>query len=123
MITIKPDNVEKHLCIVCDKLINTSSYWECKKCNKICQIIVTSTTESDLTEIKSTCCQDEVDDHQNITCSELCHYRFVKKMLEEFGEYKKITDTNSGKSYKVPTKLIIEEGVRQEQLKNFPLWE
>ncbi len=43
-------------------------------------------------------------------------------MLAEFGNYKKITDEDSGLSYKVPTKQIVEEGITQDQLKNFPFW-
>jgi len=44
-------------------------------------------------------------------------------MIEEFGEYKKITDETSGISYKVSTKQIIEEGITQDQLKDFSLWD
>jgi len=74
-------------------------------------------------DIKSACCDADVLNHQNITCSEECHSKFVEKMLDEFGEYKKITDNVSGLTYKVPTKQIVEKGITQEQLKDFPLWD
>jgi hypothetical protein len=48
--------------------------------------------------------------------------KFAEKMIsEEYGEFKKITDHN-GISYKVPTIVIIREGVREEDLHHFPLW-
>lgn len=78
--------------------------------------------KSNLEDIKSACCDADVNNHQNITCSDECHYKFIEKMLEEFGEYKKITDETSGISYKVPTRQIVEEGITQNQLKNFPVW-
>ncbi len=122
MITINPDNVQKHLCVVCDKFIDRGSYWQCSKCNKVCQITMTDIEKPNLEDIKSACCDVDVLNHQNITCSEECHSKFVEKMLAEFGNYKKITDEDSGLSYKVPTKQIVEEGITQDQLKNFPFW-
>jgi hypothetical protein len=122
MITIKPDNVQKHLCVICDKFIDRGSYWQCKKCNKVCQITMTDIEKPKLEDIKSACCDADVNNHQNITCGDDCHSKFVEKMLVEFGDYKKITDESSGISYKVPTKQIVEEGITQKQLKDFPVW-
>jgi hypothetical protein len=122
MITIKPDNVQKHLCVICDKFIDRGSYWQCSKCDKVCQITMTDIENPRLEDIKSACCNVDVINHQNITCSEQCHITFVEKMLTEFGDYKKITDGNSGISYKVPSRLIIEKGIKQDQLKDFPVW-
>lgn len=48
--------------------------------------------------------------------------KFAEKMInEEFGEFKKVTDHN-GISYKVPTIVIMREGVKEEDLHHFPLW-
>ena len=48
--------------------------------------------------------------------------KFAEKMIsEEFGEFKKVTDHN-GTSYKVPTIVIMREGVKEEDLHHFPLW-
>ena len=44
-----------------------------------------------------------------------------KTIKEDYGEFKKITDHN-GISYKVPTIVIIREGVKEEDLHHFPLW-
>ena len=48
--------------------------------------------------------------------------KFAEKMIsEEYGEFKKVTDHN-GISYKVPTIVIMREGIREEDLHHFPLW-
>lgn len=44
-----------------------------------------------------------------------------KYIIEEYGEFKKITDHN-GISHKVPTIVIYREGIREQELHNFPLW-
>lgn len=123
MIAIKAENVQRHLCVICDTFIELGSYWKCKNCQKVCQISVTDFEKSMMKEIKSACCDADVFNHQKITCSDNCHTKFVEQMIEKFGENKKITDETSGLSYKVPTRLIIEEGISQGQLKNFPFWE
>lgn len=56
------------------------------------------------------------------TCSEDCHEKFVHLVEEEFGKYKKVVDITTGKAYRVPTRFIIEEGLKYEQLKEFPEW-
>ena len=43
-------------------------------------------------------------------------------MLQEHGLFKKVVDIESGIAYKIPTRLIIEEGLRQKDLKNYPTW-
>lgn len=58
-----------------------------------------------------------------MTCSKICHDKYVIQMIEEYGLFKKVIDATSGIAYKVPTRLIIEEGVKQEDLKNYSLWE
>jgi hypothetical protein len=58
-----------------------------------------------------------------LTCSSECHEKLVKQIEKEFGEFKKVTDAISGISYKVPTRYIIEKGVKQSELSNFPVWE
>jgi len=123
MISITPENVKRHLCVICDKFIELGSYWQCKKCKKVCQLIINDIEKSNLKDVKSACCNTDVNNHQKLTCSDKCHDKFVNRMLQEFGEYKKITDEDTQISYKVPTKQIIEEGITYDQLKDFPLWE
>lgn len=48
--------------------------------------------------------------------------RFAEKMIEkEYGEFKKVIN-HKGIAYKVPTIVIIREGIREKELDQFPLW-
>jgi len=48
--------------------------------------------------------------------------RFAEKQInEKYGEFKKVFNHN-GVAYKVPTAVIIREGVKEQDLVNFPLW-
>lgn len=44
------------------------------------------------------------------------------ELIKRYGEFKKVMDMESGKSHKVPTVVIIREGINQHDLKNFPEW-
>ena len=70
-------------------------------------------------------CKISLDSSSNhkITCSDDCHEKFIQNMLEEYGTYKKVIDQDSGIAYRIPTRLIIEEGLRQQDLKNYPRWD
>ena len=59
----------------------------------------------------------------HITCSEGCHKVFVRNIELEFGDYKKVVDVTTGLVYKVPTRHIVEKGLRFSELKDFPLWD
>ena len=49
--------------------------------------------------------------------------KFAEKIIiKDYGEFKKVTD-HRGVSYKVPTIVIIREGIKEEELSQFPLWE
>lgn len=49
--------------------------------------------------------------------------RLAEQTLKEnFGEFKKVFDHN-GIAYKVPIVVIAREGIREDELKKFPLWE
>jgi len=48
--------------------------------------------------------------------------RFAEKqIIEKFGEFKKVID-HRGIAYKVPTIVIIREGIKENELNQFPLW-
>ncbi len=48
--------------------------------------------------------------------------KYTEKIIKEnFGEFKKVTN-HKGISYKVPTAVIIREGIKEEELLHFPLW-
>jgi len=40
----------------------------------------------------------------------------------QFGKYKRVVDIETGKTHKVPTRYILEHGLRWSELKNFPEW-
>ncbi|MDH5440036.1 MAG: hypothetical protein OEZ48_08520 [Candidatus Bathyarchaeota archaeon] len=43
--------------------------------------------------------------------------------MKEFGEFKKIVDVETGTAYKVPTREVLERGLRWEDLKKYPKWD
>jgi len=45
-----------------------------------------------------------------------------KNIIKDYGEFKKVTD-HKGVSYKVPVIVIIREGIKEEELHQFPLWD
>ncbi len=55
-----------------------------------------------------------------LTCSDVCHEEFILRLEKRFGVYKKVVDLETGKTHKVPTRDIIEKGLKQEDLKNYP---
>jgi len=58
-----------------------------------------------------------------LTCSEECHEKLIEILIKKFGECKKVVDAETGKAYKVPTRDILEKGLRYGDLINYPLWE
>ena len=48
---------------------------------------------------------------------------FIQRLIEEFGEFKKVCSMVTGKCYRVPTRHIIENGLTHDQLVQFPEWE
>jgi hypothetical protein len=46
----------------------------------------------------------------------------VERLEREFGTHKKVTDLETGKMYRVPTRDIIEGELVQQDLKYFPEW-
>jgi hypothetical protein len=57
-----------------------------------------------------------------LTCSDDCHEKFVYRLEQEYGIYKKVVNLETGKTHKVPIRDIIEGGLRQIDLKNYPEW-
>jgi len=106
---------------MCKAILKSSGYYLCKKCNKVCQITHTVISE-DIMDVKSICCNSDVVINNKITCSDFCHNQYILKKIDEDGLFKKVVDLDSGITYRVPTRLLIEEGLRQEDLKNFPVW-
>ena len=55
-----------------------------------------------------------------MTCSDSCHKRFIKFCEGQYGVIKKVVDQTTGISYKVPTKDIVEKGLKWEDLTKYP---
>lgn len=49
-----------------------------------------------------------------------CKYA-EKTIIKQYGEFRKVTD-HKGISYKVPTIVIMREGIKEDELSQFPLW-
>ncbi len=61
--------------------------------------------------------------HEWLTCGDDCHEKAVDFIESQVGHYKKVVDAESGNVYKVPVRDIIELGLKQQDLKNYPPWD
>jgi len=59
---------------------------------------------------------------RELTCSDGCHEELVRQLIASFGEFKKVVRQSTGVAYKVPTRDIIERGLKEEELDQYPLW-
>ncbi len=126
-VQINFENVKSHKCVVCGNPSGPELY-TCLKCNKPCLPVyenpVKQGTENEfiVLDIKSNCCNYDVEILSRVTCSYDCHEKLVKHIENEFGESKKVIDQESGISYRVPTRDIIEKGLTQKDLSKYPIW-
>ena len=67
-------------------------------------------------------CQKHYDGGRELTCSDQCHQELVRRLIADFGEFKKVVRQSTGVAYKVPTGDIIESGLREEELDRYPVW-
>lgn len=114
-------NVKDNLCVVCKISLDSQSYYKCNQCYQICKVTHTIISK-EIMDVKSGCCNADIESHTKITCGNYCHEKFILKMIHEHGLYKKVIDQESSIAYKIPTRLIIEDGLRQQDLKNYPRW-
>jgi len=123
---IKFGNIEKGLCVICERHIETPVVWICGRCLKPCEVdtsrILENKGDKMLIDAKSRCCNADIRSIGRVTCSEKCHDRFVKKLEMEFGEVKQVIDSTTGIAYKVPTRDIIERGLIWQDLPKYPQW-
>ncbi len=68
-------------------------------------------------------CHGEYESGRELTCSDECHAELVKRLIARFGEFKKVVRQSTGIAYKVPIRDIIERGIREQDLDQYPLWE
>ena len=49
--------------------------------------------------------------------------QIISRLIEQFGEFKKIVRMSTGEAFKVPTRDIIEKGIQEQELDKYPKWE
>jgi hypothetical protein len=47
----------------------------------------------------------------------------IQELIARFGEFKKVVRMHTGVAYKVPTRAILEKGIKEQDLDRYPLWE
>ena len=65
-------------------------------------------------------CGASLGEVSKVTCSDDCHETLIQKLELTFGNYKKVTDLETMKVHNVPLRDIIENGLKQEDLKDYP---
>jgi len=70
------------------------------------------------------CCifDREYESGREVTCSDRCHQEMARRLIARFGEFKKVVRQSTGVAYKVPTRDIIEKGIREQDLDQYPIW-
>jgi len=48
--------------------------------------------------------------------------KIIQELIARFGEYKKVVRMRTGVAYKVPTRDILEKGIREQDLDWYPEW-
>ncbi len=59
---------------------------------------------------------------RQFTCSDVCHDELVRRLIAKVGEFKMVIRASTGEAFKVPTRDIIEKGVREQELDQYPKW-
>ncbi|MBA7527634.1 hypothetical protein ES705_19810 [subsurface metagenome] len=57
-----------------------------------------------------------------VACDE-SRERLIQELIAGVGEFKKVVRMRTGVAYKVPTRDILEKGLREEGLNQYPIWE
>ena len=55
-----------------------------------------------------------------MTCSDSCHEKFIEFCEEQYGVSKNVVDQTTGITYKVPTRDIVERGLKWKDLAKYP---
>lgn len=114
--TVKETNKQQPKCLICPNSIDMPEVFICLQCKNQCL------PKYDV-EIKSDCCNSNVDVISRITCSEKCHNKFIELMERQYGKVKKVTDIETGISHAVPIRDIIEKGLNHEDLLKYPVYQ
>ena len=57
------------------------------------------------------------------TCSPSCHEELVHRIEAACGKFKKVVRLSTGEAFKVPTRDIIEKGIKEQELDQYPKWD
>ncbi len=49
--------------------------------------------------------------------------KLIRRVIEQFGEFRKVVRMTTGEAFKVPTRDIIEKGIQEQDLDQYPKWE
>ena len=60
---------------------------------------------------------------RQFTCSDACHEKLVNRIIAKYGEFKMVVRASTGEAFRVPTRDILEQGVREQDLDQYPKWE
>lgn len=121
------EEYRKWSCIICKRHIESHVAWICRQCLKPCEVYTSRILEEKkdkmFIDVKSKCCNADVQSVGRMTCSENCHEEFIKFCEKEYGIVKKVVDDTTGISYKVPTRDIVEKGLYWKDLNKYPQWD
>lgn len=120
------ENATRKCCVICNTSILNNTIMFCMMCQKPCEANLGKAIKEynmmGIYDAKSKCCNYDVFFQGRMTCSNSCHEKFIDDMEKQFGKYKKVMHETTGRTYKIPTRYIIEFGLRGEELPNFPEW-
>jgi hypothetical protein len=111
-------NIVAGFCIVCGNSIPEPL--RCRACGQSCEARAYGTPDPTVFNALSVCHGADVD--VRTTCSEEHHELLVEQTVAAFGAVKKVVDSATGKAYAVPTRDIIEKGLRWADLPDYPEW-
>jgi len=72
---------------------------------------------------KCVICDQPYEPGREMTCGDECHEELARRLIMQFGEFKRVVRQSTGVAYKVPTRDIIENGLKEADLDRYPLWE
>ena len=131
--SISWENVPKGRCVFCSSELKDRGLYYCLKCGNVTEVefqplgggpkMIQINPVLFLADARSKCCRADLEVRTRITCSEKCHRLFVRALVSQFGEFKRVMDQTTEKSYRVPTKDIIEKGLKWHALARYPEWD
>jgi len=71
---------------------------------------------------RCTVCGKTYERGRELTCSDKCHEALLERLSDQFGPFKKVKSMSTGKAYRVPTRDIMEHGLKEAELERYPHW-